>query len=252
MSHVYNHVFQAPDNRDLQFVPSNLSSTATVPSFYYITDNSALASPIYDQGNLGSCLANAVKAMMYTVSVGKVDLSRLQLYMCFRAIDGSSLTQDTGGTARGGMKAVASYGVCPESIWPYVIENFAKLPPSPAFVDTYKLKDFVYTAVKQDIAYLKTSILANLPVMVGILIYTSFESPLVNKYGTVPMPNTKTEQLLGGHAVLLVGFDDASQHFKFQNSWGSAWGGGGYGFIPYAYILNNSLTSDLWNMYFSV
>jgi len=251
MSRVYNHVFQAPDNRDLQFVPSNLSAVI-VPSSYYITDNPVFSCPIYDQGNLGSCLANAIKAMMYIVSNGKVDLSRLQLYICFRAVDGSSLTEDTGGTVRGGMKAVGSYGVCPESIWPYVIRNFAKLPPSPAFVSTYKIKNFVYTAIKQNILDLKTSISGNLPVMVGILVYSSFESSIATQYGVIPMPNTNTEQILGGHAILLIGYDDKSQYFKFQNSWGTKWGTNGYGFIPYAYILNSGLTSDLWNMYFTL
>lgn len=251
MQHIYNYKFQSIDTRDFTFSPPNTSLLKS-SSTYYITDTSPFQCPIFNQGSLGSCLANAIKAMLYIVSQGKVDISRLQLYMCYRAIDGSSLTQDTGGTVRGGMNAIMKYGVCPENMWPYLIQNFARLAPSKAFVSTYKLNNFVYTAVKQNIDSIKASLLINLPIVLGILIYTSFESPNATKYGTIPVPNIKTEKQLGGHAILLVGYDDATAHFKFQNSWGTEWGDKGYGYIPYQYILNSGLTKDLWNVYFTI
>lgn len=250
MARVYNYKFQKVDHRDIAFTPSIFSISPSTS--YCITDNPSYTCPIFDQGALGSCLANALKAAMYIGSQGKVDLSRLQLYMCSRAIDGLSLTSDTGDTVRGGMKAISKYGVCKESIWPYVINNFARLAPSSAFVSTYKLNNYIYTAIQQDLSHLKTSLSLNLPIVTGILVYASFESTSATKTGIIPMPNTKTETILGGHAILLVGYNDTTQYFKFQNSWGSGWGDKGYGYIPYNYILNTGLTNDIWNMYFTV
>ncbi len=250
MSHIYNYKFQKPDIRDYGFIPTNFSITPS--SSYCITDNPSFACPIFDQGALGSCLANALKAMMYILSRGGVNLSRLQLYMCYRAIDGSSLTTDSGGTVRAGMKAISSYGVCPETTWPYIIANFARLAPNTAFTSTYKLNNFVYTAVQQDIDHLKMSISLNLPIVAGIFVYTSFESANVGQTGVIPVPDIRNEKLLGGHAILLVGYNDTAQVFKFQNSWSMKWGDKGYGYIPYSYILNTGLTRDVWNMYFNL
>lgn len=265
MNRVYNYKFQNHDERDYIFKPPKeihnlssidpknpLSAKQSLPQKYFITDNPLYKSPILDQEYLGSCVANSVKSMMFTVSTGKVDLSRLQLYMCFREIDGSSLTEDTGGTVRGAMKAVAQYGVCQESIWPYIISKFARLAPSKAFTSTYKLNNFVYTSIKQDLEIIKSSLTLNLPIVLGIMIYSSFETPFVDKYGIIPIPDTKKERILGGHCILLVGYDDSKSYFKFQNSWGTNWGDSGYGYIPYQYILNTRLSSDLWNMYFTM
>ncbi|HLG96380.1 MAG TPA: hypothetical protein VKX49_08720 [Bryobacteraceae bacterium] len=41
-------------------------------------------------------------------------------------------------------------------------------------------------------------------------------------------------------------YDDAKQLFTFRNSWGSSWGDQGYGYLPYAYVLDPSLASDFW------
>jgi C1A family cysteine protease len=66
------------------------------------------------------------------------------------------------------------------------------------------------------------------------------------------MPNTTKEQLLGGHAILLIGYDDKTKVFKFQNSWGVGWGDKGYGYIPYDYVLDNNLAFDLCTVTFSL
>jgi C1A family cysteine protease len=88
--------------------------------------------------------------------------------------------------------------------------------------------------------------------MLGIAVYDSFETPQVDQYGVVPIPNPKKERLLGGHAIALVGFDVPRRYFKFQNSWGTAWGDKGYGYIPFDYILNKNISFDLVSVSFSV
>jgi C1A family cysteine protease len=84
------------------------------------------------------------------------------------------------------------------------------------------------------------------PFVLGFSVYESFESEEVARTGVVPMPDIAKEQMLGGHAVLAVGYDDADQRFLCRNSWGESWGEGGYFTMPYAYLTDRSLASDFW------
>lgn len=242
MSQVYNHKFQEKDSRD--FVYKLQPLTSPMPESLYLV-KTMIQCPILNQLQLGSCSSNAAYVLLYIMSNGVITPSRLQLYLCTRQIDGSSLSQDTGTTIRGIMKAIARYSVCNETIWPYVISKFAQLAPSSAFTNTYKLKNFVYTAVIQDIVHITQVLTNGSPIILGILVYTSFESASATATGIIPMPNVKTEKLLGGHAITLIGFDTTKKLFAFQNSWGSNWGNAGYGYIPFDYITNSSLAFDL-------
>lgn len=59
------------------------------------------------------------------------------------------------------------------------------------------------------------------------------------------MPSS-TEKCLGGHAVLIVGFDAIKKVYIVRNSWGPNWGQAGYFTLPYAYVLDPNLASDFW------
>ena len=85
------------------------------------------------------------------------------------------------------------------------------------------------------------------PFVFGITVYQSMMSDQVAKTGIMPIPTTQ-EKVLGGHAILGVGFDDMTQRFKFRNSWGPTWGDGGYGYIPYAYLTDQNLATDFWTI----
>ena len=248
MSRIYNLQPQKEDKRDYIYETNSLE----IPSTHFLSDVQMISCPILDQSNLGSCLSNATYALFYIISVSKISLSRLQLYMTNRAIDGSSLTEDTGATVRGCMKAISKYGLCNEKIWSYDILNFDKLAPSSAFRNLYKLTNFVYTFIKQDSKSIKEVLVSDKPILIGIAIYSSFESTNVTNYGVIPMPDINNEDLLGGHAILLVGYDDKTKVFKFQNSWGVEWGDKGYGYIPYDYVTDNNLAFDLCTVTFSL
>ena len=83
--------------------------------------------------------------------------------------------------------------------------------------------------------------------MFGFTVYESFESQEVAKTGVVPMP-APGEQVVGGHAVLAVGYDDSAQTFMVRNSWGTGWGQAGYFTMPYAYLTTRGLSSDFWTI----
>ena len=83
------------------------------------------------------------------------------------------------------------------------------------------------------------------PVVFGFTVYESFESQEVASSGVLPMPDPK-ENVVGGHAVMLVGYDDAEDRFRVRNSGGYRLGQNGYFQMPYLYVTSPSLASDFW------
>jgi C1A family cysteine protease len=94
---------------------------------------------------------------------------------------------------------------------------------------------------------MKSYLSTGFPFIVGISVYASFESQSVAKTGIVPMPGPK-DFLLGGHAVLVCGYNDnlINGMWIVRNSWGSSWGDKGYFYLPYNYLTNPNLCSELW------
>ena len=80
----------------------------------------------------------------------------------------------------------------------------------------------------------------------GFTVYESFESPTVAQTGEMPMP-APSEKKLGGHAVMAVGYDNASRMMIVRNSWGTSWGEAGYFMMPYEFIIGPNC-SDFWTI----
>jgi C1A family cysteine protease len=203
---------------------------------------------IYDQGNLGSCTANAIGAA-FEFALLKQQLqdfmpSRLFIYYNERVIEGT-VDSDSGAMIRDGIKSVAKLGVCPESEWPYDISTFTDKPPDQCYQDALAHQVTSYQRVPQILNQLKGCLANGFPFVFGFTVYESFESQEVARSGVVPMPTTG-EQVLGGHAVLAVGYDDGHQRFLVRNSWGDKWGQGGYFTMPYAYLQDRQLAQDFW------
>lgn len=206
--------------------------------------------PIVDQGQLGSCTANAT-ACVFEYDA-KLDgdhigpLSRLLIYYGERQIEGTLGQGDTGAYGHDAFIFAAKHGVCRESDWPYDISQFEGPPPAKAIAREgyYKLRKRVKAPV-QDEATIKSVLSNRQTIAVGFTVYSSFESPEVAQSGIVPMPK-RGEEVLGGHEVVIVGYlKDHPHYFLMRNSWGTGWGIEGYFLMPVAYILNRSLTSDL-------
>lgn len=213
-------------------------------------DLRAQCAPVYDQGQLGSCTANAIAgAIEFDLKAqGLTDFmpSRLFIYYNERVIEGDP-DQDNGAEIRDGIKSVASQGVCPESKWPYSDEGtqFAVQPSAQCYTDALAVKAVQYQSVPQDATAIKTILAGGRPIVFGFSVYDAFESDQVASSGVVPMPG-ENDSPIGGHAVLAVGYDDPSQMFLVRNSWSANWGIQGYFKLPYAYLLNADLASDLW------
>ena len=231
-----------PDHRDLIADTTGLTPLPEV-------DPRAKMPPPFDQGQLGSCTANAVGAALEYDGIldgaSAVTPSRLFIYYCERTIEGSLGKGDTGAFGRDGFKAARRFGTPPETDWPYDIQNFADNPPPQAWQDAaaHKLSKS-YKSVPRSVNQFKLVLSNQQTVAFGFSVYESFESAEVASTGIVPMP-ASSEQQVGGHEVLAVGYlADQPNYVLVRNSWGPSWGLGGYFLMPWQYLLSTDLASD--------
>lgn len=245
MTRTYGWKKQKPDSRDKYFtVPYSLITLLVTK-----VDLSDKMPPVFDQGQLGSCTANGIcAALMFSRAMQGLPTwvpSRLFLYWLERSMEGDT-NADDGAEIRDGIKATNTNGVCREVTWPYDVTKYADRPTSVAFFEAGEFESVLYEAIDNtQINQIKGALAGGLPVVCGFNVYASFESDEVAKTGIVNMP-LPNEEMVGGHAVVICGYDDLVQRFLVQNSWGSEWGIGGRFTIPYNYLTDPNLSSDYW------
>jgi len=209
--------------------------------------------PVYDQGDLGSCTANALAGALQFDELlqGCEDQStpsRLFVYYNERAMEGT-VNEDAGAAIRDGVKSLNTQGYCDEKDWPYDISKFTEKPPESCYDEAKRDTVLEYYRVDQTLQGFREALQAGFPIVFGFRVYESIESDEVKKTGDVPMPQPG-EALLGGHAIVMVGIDEDRQRVIFRNSWGD-WAPEskycvGYGSLPIEYVTNPQLASDFW------
>lgn len=229
-----------PDARDHIF-HSITTPAASVPML------ACLPAP-KDQGNLGSCTANAgtscIEAEHARLGGVVLPISRLFYYYQERKLEGT-VRQDSGAQIRDGVKQAANVGYCREDLWPYKISKFKTAPSHASNADAaqHRITEYLRLSTVDEMMRCLTD---GFPITFGFTVYESFESDEVARTGVVPMPGPG-EKVLGGHAVVLGGYDDHTRA-RCRNSWGPSWGQAGNFTIPWAYLADRNLSDDFWTI----
>jgi len=259
----YNWRPDLPDHRDHTFLAKHELVAAGLPSK---VDLRPLCPPVVDQGDLGSCTANALagalgflelkdfrdkvtdSAAEFNAALGSyVPFSRLFIYWQERLIEGDT-DQDGGAQLRDGIKALSTVGACSEVLWPYDTARAFTAPAPECALEAGQHKISRYVNIDNTRANLLRACLAEgYPFVFGFTVYDGFEGEECAATGMLHLP-TRDEGCQGGHAVMCVGYDDARRVFIVRNSWGSAWGDGGYFYMPYAYMTDANLADDFWTL----
>lgn len=226
-----------------EFFPQIAKHTYKVAVLPSKVDLGSTCGPQLDQLSLGSCSANAIASGFYHIHPSYV-ASRLYIYYNERSLDGN-VNDDAGSYLSTGVRALYYYGAAKESTWPYDISKFAIKPSESSYLEGAKNKLLSFEHVAQNTASIKACLASGFPIVFGFLVYSSFQSVETATTGYAPVPRSG-EELLGGHAVLLVGYDDSTKRYKIRNSWGSNWGSNGSFFVDYDFLSDKNLCSDLW------
>ena len=236
-----------PDQRDIKYTAVRRQELVSLPPNVDLTPG---CPPVYDQGQLGSCTANAIAgAFEFVLMKEQAPVfmpSRLFIYFNERSIE-NSIATDSGAQIRDGMKSIGNLGVCTETDWPYIENEFAQKPFATCYASALNHTAISYQSVAQDLNQMKSCLAEGYPFVMGFTVYESFESATVASTGTLQMP-VSGETVVGGHAVLVVGYDDAQSRFIVRNSWGAGWGMAGYYTMPYEYLTDEDLSSDFWTI----
>ncbi len=239
----YNWRPDRPDHRDL-------IHSAKIGFLPILIDLRSKCPPVVDQGQIGSCTGNALAgALGYLQGLAEKSFqaySRLFIYYFERLMEGDP-GQDGGAQIRDGVKVLHQRGSCFESEWPYKKAGLFRRPINAACRDALPHVIKQYLRVDHSaLDNVKAALAEGHPIVFGFTVYESFESDAVAKTGIMPMPQPH-ESVVGGHAVLAVGYDDEKQHLIVRNSWGATWGDKGYFYMPYAYVTGR-LASDFWTI----
>ena len=243
----YGWVPDVPDERDLCYqAPRKL-----LRALPRRVDLRAQFPPVYRQGTLNSCTANAIAAAIHfdQIKQGRPERflpSRLFIYYNERALE-HSIPSDSGAQIRSGMKTVAKRGVCPEPFWPYRIRQFREKPLPQCYSRATKYRGVTYHRVPRTLPTLRACLASGYPFVFGFTVYQSLHAPEVMRTGRGQMP-IKNDRIRAGHAVLAVGYDDSEKRFLLRNSWGRKWGMQGYFTLPYDYLMNRHLAQDFWTI----
>jgi hypothetical protein len=182
----------------------------------------------------------AAAATTVAVSGGILMPSRAFQYYCSRALEHQT-SEDSGSTVADALKALQRFGYLPEADWPYTPANLYAPPSHEAYTAAAIRAGTTSHTVPR--SQLWNTLASGFPVVMGFVVFSSFEDPQVAATGVAPMPGPH-DQEAGGHCVDLVGYDDHAETWLLRNSWGTAWGKQGYFTLPYAYLEDSTLSSS--------
>lgn len=229
-------------------------------------NNTRFCSPMHNQGTQGSCTAqSAVSLFEYMERKSgnnvHIDGSRAFVYYNSRVYAGFNTNSDTGSYIRSTIKSIVMNGIAEEVYFPYNPSDWKTKPAESVYRNALNFKATKYVRLDDGsqglIERMKSFVNNGYAINFGFAVYQCIDD-ITSKIPVLPFPS-RTEKLKGGHAVIIVGYDDAAPSYNYrdknkttgaflcQNSWGSAWGNKGFFYIPYKYF-ETQLALDVWTV----
>lgn len=261
----YGAITSTPDSRDNVGLPDSLEKVASLPATASLE---TWQPPVKDQGQEGSCTAHGSSSLREFIfrkfhqyekarneypDPNAVILSPSFIYYVERELEGTLSQGDCGAQVRTSMQVISQYGSPLLSQEPYVDGQINVAPTTDQLQEATTFKAGAYHRLS-GVTDIKTCIVSGHAIVIGFNVYDSFESDELANTGLMPMPNTYTEQIIGGHEVFGgLAYDDSKQcpfarpgAVLMQNSWGTSWGIAGRFWMPYDYLNNSSFVGDIW------
>ena len=239
----YQWIPDTPDHRDIPF--SLPLKNITLPTHVNII---GIRNKIEQQYNLGSCTGCSATSALEIAIGTKRPFSKLMAYYTAREQRGT-VSEDSGASIRNVMKGLLTTGVAYEETHPYNVYQYATTPSIKAYAEAKALVDRMwgYEYVRlYTLVDIKSALSAGFPVTFGFSVPEWFLSPNFNNI--IRFPSSR-EKLIGGHAVVAVGYDDRYQDkiIWVRNSWSKDWGIKGYFKMTQDWFTNPArLADDFW------
>lgn len=221
-------------------------------------DLRSLDVPIFNQGEEGSCTAHGwcglldfiqMKQLRANIPLGQSPelfalkyspTSRQFFYYNERLLNGD-VNSDDGAEISDGPDALQKYGICEESLWPYIAKDEFTMPTPNCYAEAANHKVFnEYQVISLD--DIKQSLVNGYPVVIGLFLTNnqleSMEQPRI-----ITKPNPGYE-IVGGHCVEIIGYDDNNDYVIVRNSWGSSVGTNGYFYLDYDCVTDSNIMDD--------
>lgn len=237
------------DDRDIRF---GLSIAELKP-----IDLSREFPPIRNQGSINSCTAFATTDLFWYIrklqKLATWEPSQMFTYYGARVLGGFE-KEDRGAYIRDALKSANKDGITRSELWEYNRDNLFNRPSESAWKNAENNQALQYQSLNNTKEELLGCLSEGYPFVFGAIIYESFiKSQTEFMVGPVPIPDTSTEKVVGGHALLAVGWYEhpggSDNVFVIvRNSWGENVGLEGYHHIPLDFLLNSSLCYDFWTI----
>ncbi|MBN2825997.1 MAG: hypothetical protein JXQ76_11770 [Campylobacterales bacterium] len=216
-------------------------------------DLRSLMTPIENQGETNSCVANAVAGAYEYLAKQHLqrdyDVSRMFIYYNARYLeaDDENDIEDEGSYIQRAIEGLQEYGACSEEMYPYDEELVNEEPYQEAYDEAGEFLVEDTQLVETDLSTWKQCLADGNPIIFALNLFQSFDKQ--PKKGVIPKPSSKESNrgAHGAHAMLAVGYSDVDRVFIVRNSWGERWGDSGYCYIPYDYLMDEEHNhGDSW------
>jgi len=202
----------------------------------YSVDLRPIGTAVLNQGDLGTCGVSAVISLLEFITGER--LSVLFLYWTTRVgLEGAKPHEDAGVELKHCIDAAKRFGVCREEAWPYCIDKFLEKPSEEAWKEAERFTPNGGWLELKSLDEMRHSLAERqVPCFADVFFCPEAYGQDTTRTGRVPeAPNSSWDNSCE-HSCVIVGYDDNREVLIFQNAWGSSWGDGGYGFLPYDYL----------------